>query len=817
MYRIRHALRKMAHAPFFTAITIFTLGLGIGANTAVFSVVNSVLLKPLAFDDAEELVGIWHTAPGIGFDLVNQSPALYFTYKEEGRTFAGSGMWSQASAAITGLDAPEQIGGVNVTYDVFELLRVQPQLGRLFAAEDDQPGAPPTVVLSHEYWQERFGANPDVIGTTLTANGLDREIIGVTRPDLEFLDLEPSVYFPFRFDRGEVFFGNFSYQGIARLAPGMTIEQANEDVARMIPLAWELFPMPPGFDPAMIKNAGFAPNIRPLKTDVVGDIGSVLWVLLGTVAIVLLIACANVANLFLVRADGRTQELAVRSAIGAGRGQLVRELLGESVLLGLLGGVAGLGIAYTGLQALVAMGPQQLPRLDEITIDATTLAFTAGISVVAGLLFGIFPAAKMRAGILLSALKEGGRGGSAGRERHRVRNALVVSQIALALVLLIGSGLMIRSFQQLRNVAPGFQDPASLLTFGVSVPEAEIEDPVEVLQLQRSIIDGLRAIPGVTSASMTSAVTMDQRSSADPVFVESQPTPEGQLPAIRRFKWIAPEYFSTMGNSLIAGRDFDWSDLHDRAPVAIINETLAAEYWDDPVAAIGERIHQAPGQPWRTIVGVVGAEHDEGVDQPVTAIAYWPALQDDFWEPGTRSSRSMRFVLRSDRVGAPGLLEEAQATVWARNANLPVSGVRTMQEVLDRSMARTSFTLTMLGIAAGAAMLLGGVGIYGVTSYIVAQRTREIGIRVALGAQHNDINRMVLQFGVRLAVVGVLAGLAGAFAATRLMSALLFGVSPSDPATYATVAAGVTLVALLACYLPARRAATLDPVEALRD
>jgi len=817
MHRLRYTIRKLARTPLFTAVAVFTLALGIGANTAVFSVVNGVLLKPLSFDEPDELIGVWHTAPGVGFDLLNQSPALYFTYREESEVFADSGMWNNSAVSVTGLDEPEQISAVQVTDSIFPLLRVQPHVGRLFSVEDDSPGTPLTAILSHEYWQERFGGDPGVIGNTLDVNGRTREIIGVMRADLEFLDLEPSLYLPFQFDRGEVFFGNFSYQGIARLKPGMTVEQANDDMTRMIALSVELFPLPPGFEIEMFESAGFAANARPLKTDVVGDVGSVLWVLLGTVAMVLLIACANVANLFLVRAEGRTQEIAVRTALGAGRGRIARELLGESALLGILGGIAGLGLAVAGIRLLVSMGPRDLPRLDEITIDTGVLLFTFTVSLIAGLLFGAVPALKLRSASLVTALKEGGRGGSAGRERHRVRNALVVSQIALALVLLIGSGLMIRSFQKLRDVEPGFTDPDSLLTFRVAVPEAEIEDPIETFQLQRAMLEALGEIPGVESVAMTTSATMDGWNSADPVFVESFPTPEGQIAMIRRFKWIAPGYFATMGNPLAAGRDFTWAEVYDRAEVTIINEELAAEYWDSPSQAIGERIRQGPDQDWRTIVGVVGSVYDDGVDQDLTAIAYWPTLQDNFWFPGTSVHRGMRFVVRSDRVGTATLLDEARQAIWNTNPNLPVASVRTMGEILARSMARTSFTLTMLGIAAAAAMLIGAVGIYGVTSYIVAQRTREIGVRIALGAQYADISRMVLRFGLMLCGAGVVVGLTGAFALTRLMSALLFGVSAMDPATYGSVAGAVTVVALIACYLPARRAAGLDPVEALRD
>ena len=439
------------------------------------------------------LVGVWHTAPGMGWDLVNQSPALYFTYRERSELFEDTGMWDNNSSSITGLDEPERVSNMYVTDGTFPILRTTPLIGRMFSAEDDSPGTPPTVVLSHRYWQERFGGDSSVLGSSLQIGGTPTEIIGVTRPDLNFLDYDPAIYLPYQFDRGEVFFGNFSYQGIARLKPGVTLEQVNDEMTRMIQITLETFPLPGGFSEEMVHQVGFAPAVRPLKEDVVGNVGSVLWVLLGTVGLVLLIACANVANLFLVRAEGRQQELAIRTALGASRGRLARELLGESLTLGLLGGAAGLALAAAGIRLLVALQPQGLPRLGEIGISPTVLVFTFVLSVLAGLLFGALPIAKISAASLVDSLKEGGRGGSAGRERHRVRNALVVAQVALALVLLVGSGLMIRSFRALSDVDPGFRDPQDVLTLRVTIPTAEVPDAAEAARLHETL---LRRHPG---------------------------------------------------------------------------------------------------------------------------------------------------------------------------------------------------------------------------------------------------------------------------------------------------------------------------------
>ena len=812
----RQLLRKLLRAPMFTLVSIGTLALGIGANAAIFSVVHGVLLKPLPFDEPESLVGIWHTAPGLGFDKVNQSPALHFTYRDLGQVFDEVGMWDNEQVSVTGLAEPERVESMNVTFGTFALLRVMPKLGRIFTAEDDAPGAPLTVILSEAYWHRRFGSDPNVLGRTVMVNGKSREIVGVLSKELRFLRFQPDLFLPFQFDPAEVFLGNFSYQGIARLKPGIGIAEANADVARMIPLAAEKYPR--GLTLQMLKEARFDANIVPLKEDVVGDVGNVLWILLGTVGLVLLIACANVANLFLVRTDARQQELALRTALGADRKRLSRELLLESVTLGILGGLLGLALAYGGIRLLVRIGPESLPRLNEIGIDSTVLLFTFGISLFSGVLFGLFPLFKYGRMSLTAALKEGGRGGSEGRERHRARSFLVVVQITLALVLLVGSGLMIRSFQALRRVNPGFVRPEEVLTVNLSVPIAEVEKPEEVVSVHRRILERIVAIPGVESVGLSSSVTMDGRDSNDALWFEDFPVPEGQLPPIRRYKWIGEGYFETMGNPILVGRGITWSDVETRANVVVVTENLAREYWGDPSKAIGKRVRQNfenPG-PWREIVGVVGNEHDNGVSEKPTAIVYWPMIVEKFWDQDVFAHRSMVYAIRTRRLGTPTFLGEVRAAVWSVNPNLPLANVRTLEEILENSMARTSFTLVMLAIASGVALVLGAVGIYGVISYSVSQRTREIGVRMALGAARRDVNRLVLREGVPLILMGLALGLVAALGLTRLMAALLFGVSPIDPVTFASVSVTLAAIALLASYLPARRAAGMDPTEALR-
>lgn len=814
--QLRHVARRLARAPLFTAVTLVTLGVGIGANTAIFSVVRGVLLKPLPFDDPESLVGVWHTAPGLGFPVINMAPSCYFTYREEGRAFEDIGIWDDTSVSVTGVVEPEQVDALMVTDGTLPLLRVRPVLGRVFSKKDDSPGSPETAMLSYAYWQRKFGGDSGVLGRRLIVDGRARDIIGVLPQSFRFLRSDPALILPMRFNRSEVYIGNFSYQGVARLKPGVTIRQANADVARMIPLMKDKFPLPPGLTLQMLEHARLGPNVRPLKEDAVGDVGKVLWVLMGTVGIVLLIACANVANLLLVRAEGRQQEFAIRTALGADRRDIAGELLFESVSLALLGGALGLALAYTGVRALVAMGPSSIPRLDEIAIDPQVLLFTLGVSLLAGLLFGLIPVFKYARPRVATTLREGGRTLSEGKDRHFARGVLVVSQIALALVLLISSGLMIRTFRALREVNPGFVRPQEVLTLRLSIPSAQVADPERVIRMHDAIRQRIGQVPGVVSVGLTSSVTMDGHDTNDPIFVEEFPQPEGQIPPLRRFKFVSGEYFGAMGNPLLAGRNFTWTDIYNIAPVVLVSESFAREYWKSPGAAIGKRIRESPKSPWREIVGVVGNEHDNGVSEKVTPIVYWPLLVRDFWDTKLMVRRTLGYTIRSERTGDPTFLPQVRKAVWSVNSNLPVFNVRTLQRIYQRSMARTSFTLVMLGIAAAVALLLGVVGIYGVISYSVSQRTREIGIRMALGAEPADVSRMFVGHGLLLTSIGTALGLGAAVGLTRLMAALLFHVSPLDLVTYSAVSGGLVAVALLASYVPARRATSVDPVEALR-
>jgi len=544
--QLKHVLRSLMRSPMFTLVTLVTIGLGIGANAAIFSVINGILLKPRPYSQPEALVSLWQSPHAFGIDNLNLSPSDYFTFREENHTFQQMGIWTGNTVSVTGMAAPEQVRSLLVTDGTLPALGVQPVLGRWFTPADDRAGAPQTAILTHGYWQRKFGGDPSAVGKRIMADGHSTEIIGVMPQSFRFLDEKPDLIQPFRFDRGKTQLGNFSYQGIARLKPGVTLAQADADVARMIPIVNTKFPPPPGFSVKLFEEAHIQSSVRPLKQDVVGTLGKVLWVLMGSIGVVLLIACANVANLLLVRAESRQQEFAIRAAIGAGSAQLAAELLMESVLLGLLGGAAGLVLAYGCLRMLVSLAPPFLPRLENLTIDPTVLLFTLAISVLAGLLFGLIPVVKHATSRITTSLRAGGRTLSQSKEAHRARNTLVVLQMALAVVLLIASGLMIRTFQALRHVQPGFTNPAELQTARVFIPEAEVKDPVRAVRMMQDMQQKISEIPGIRSVAFANSVPTDGNNSTDLLYAEDRTYREGQLPPLRRFKFAAPGFFQTM-------------------------------------------------------------------------------------------------------------------------------------------------------------------------------------------------------------------------------------------------------------------------------
>lgn len=815
--QIGQAIRRLARAPLFTIVAVITLAAGVGANTAVFSVIEGVLLKPLPYPHPQRLVGVWHTAPGINIKDLNMAPSHYFVYREQGQTFEDVGIYQPDNVTITGVAEPEQVDALVVTEGTLAILGVVPAAGRLFTHGEDLDGSPETALLGYGYWKKKFGGDASALGRSITVDGRPRQIVGVLPKDFHFLDeRDPSVLLPFHFKRNELFLGNYSYRGVGRLKPGVTLEQANADVARMLPIVMSSFPAPPGFSLKLFQEAHIEPNVRPLKQDVVGDIGSVLWVLMGSIGVVLLIACANVANLLLVRVEGRRQELALRAALGAGRGQIAGDLLLESVLLGLVSSALGLGLAWGALRVLVAVASTGIPRIHEIGIDGKVLLFTLGIALLASFLCGLIPVFKYAGVRLSTGIREGGRALSQSREQHRVRSVLVVVQVALALVLMICSGLMIRTFRAMSQVNPGFAAPAQVQSFRIYIPPSEVKEPERVIRMDEEILRKIQAIPGVSSAATTTGIPMDGNDNNDPVFAQDRTYREGELPKLRRFKFITPGYLGTVGTPLIAGRDVTWTDTYQRLPVAVVSENFARELWNTPENALGKRVRVSTKDEWREIIGVAGDVRDDGVGQDAPSIAYWPVLMNHFESDDVSVRREAAFAIRTPRAGSEAFMKEVRQAVWSVDPNLPVYAVHTIDYFYRRSMARTSFTLIMLGVAGSMALLLGVVGIYGVIAYSVSQRTREIGIRMALGAQQSIVTNMFVRHGLQLTGIGVVCGLVIAVLVVRLMSSLLFNVSSVDPATYASVAIGLAGTAFLASYVPSRRAATVDPVEALR-
>ena len=819
---LRYGLRMLRLNPMFTVVALLTLAIGIGANTAVFSVVNNVLLKPLPYPKAEELVGVWQTAPGAaGLESFSTglrlSPSMYFTYAEQNRTFQALGVWIAGTASVTGLAEPEQVRTVFVSDGTLQALSVQPALGRWLGQADQRPGAPETVMLGYGYWQRRFGGDRSVIGREIRVESRPREIVGVMPQGFRLVNADAELILPVRFDRSKLILAGFGYQGIARLKPGVTIAEANADIGRMVPIWMNSWSNGPGTNPLFYESWRITPALRSLKQEVVGNIGSVLWVVMGTIGIVMLIACANVANLLLVRAEARQQEIAIRAALGAGWGRIVRELLLESVLLGLMGGALGVGLAYEGLRLLVAMGPANLPRLGEISLDLRALAFTVVLSLLSSLLFGLIPALKYAGPWISVALRSAGRTSSMSRERHRARNVLVVAQVAMALVLLVGAGLMIRTFQALRTVEPGFAHAEHLQTMRICIANSLVAEPQRVTRIQNNIADKLAAIPGVTSVGFASAMPMEGiEPNWDMIYAEGKPDPSDETAPLRLFKNVSPGFFQTAGTRIVAGRELTWTEVYDFRPVAMVSENLARELWGTPTAAVGKRFREF--RQWWEVIGVVQDVRENGVHEKAPAIVYWPTMMIDLYGPRSMDAvRTVTFVVRSDRTGTEGFLNEVRQAVWSVNSSLPLASVRAMQDIYDESLARTSFTLVMLGTASAMALVLGIIGIYGVISYAVSQRRREIGIRLALGAQQGELKRMFVRQGLALAGMGVAIGLGAAVGLVRLMKSLLFGISPLDPLTYAAMPVVLVAATVLASYLPARQAAVVDPAETLRS
>src|SRR5215471_1190733 len=816
---VRHSLRLLRKSPGFNAVAVATLALGIGATSAIFSVLDSVILRPLPYPHPEQLVGVEVSPQALDPTLRGLAPEDLFVFREQSRTFQDIGLYAETDTDrdvnVTGFGEPERVHAIHVTESALSVLGVPALHGRIFSRADDSPGAPATALLAYGYWERRFGADPAVVGKTILVEGMSREVIGVMPRSFRFLDVQDlALILPLQLDRNKILLGNFSYFGVARLEAGSDIVQASADVARMLPIVLDSFPPSPGMSLDLLRKSRLTPSLRPLKGEVIGNVGELLWILMGGIGIVLVIACANVANLLLVRMESRRHELSLRAAMGASRRRLAAQLLVESGAIGALGGILGLGLAYGALRFLVALAPSGLPRLSEIGVHLPVLVLTLGAGIVTSILCGLVPVLR-HAGVG-DGLLESGRTLGLSRERHRARNLLVTLQVGLALVLLIASGLIFRTFRVLTHTHPGFARPAELQTFRISIPSSDVADDAAVARREQQIQEKLTGIPGVSSVAFASAVPLEGDSRFDNVFAEDRAATEGAAPPLRHLFYVSPGYLRTMGIPLIAGRDFTWSETHEMTPVALVSENLAREYWGMPAAALGRRIRIRDTDDWREIVGIVGDVHDDGMDKPPRKNVYWPTLLTHFQGRPLRVQRNVTFVVRSPLAGNQHFVDQLRRALWSVDPNLPLANVYTMDHLYRRSMARTSFTLVMLGIAGTMALLLGAVGLSGVMAYSVSRRTREIGIRMALGAEPRNVLAVILGEGILLIGSGVAIGLAASLVLTRFLSSFLFGVAATDPLTFAAVAFLLAAVALAACYIPARRALRVDPLIALR-
>lgn len=811
-WEIRVGLRRALRRPIFHAVVIATLGVGVATAIAMFSIVDTVLLRPLPYTHTSRLVSVWHRAPGWGFEYLNQTFATFFTYRAENRVFEEMGLWDEVPVTITGRGDPERVRAIAVTSGTLRLLGVKAALGRTFTEADDEPDAPLTVVLDHGYWLRSLGGEPDVVGRTLTVSGRQAEVIGVLPADFRFLSIDADVFYPFQVDplmlRGV---GGFGVQAVARLREGVTREQAIADLDRMVPMAFERYAAGGSFEGA--QTLGLGGNLMALEDEVVGDIGTILWVLLAAAGLVLLVTCANVANLFLVQGEGRRVEMAVRTALGGGRARISRQLLLEGLVVGSAGAMVGMLLARFSLVALRSREPWYLPRFEELALRPSAVALAGLLAVVATLAVAAASHRPVAESGVASTLGEAGRSG-AGPLRRRVRAALVVAQLALATVLVVGAGLMVRSARELLVVDPGFTEPETLLAFRISVPSAEARDEVAALLLEQ-ILGRVQAVPGVASAGISSSVTMDRWDDNSSIYVRDRPLAAGQSPTPRAVKFVSEGYFETMGNEVLHGRAIAWSDIHQRRRVGVVTENFTREYWAAPQDALGRLIAESESGPWYEIVGVVGDVQDDGLDREPTPVVYWPLVRRTA-DGRTDAPTSVGFAVRSPRVSEAGFLAEIREAVWDIDPKLAVASAQTGTELISSWLARRTLTLSLLIAAASLAVFLAVIGVYAVVSYMIVSRTREIGLRMALGASKGTLYGMVVRNALLLGAAGSGIGLLGAVGVTRLMSALLYGVSPLDAPTYLVSGVALLAVTILASWIPARRAVDIDPAEALR-
>lgn len=813
----RTAARTLAKRPGFAAIATLTLALGIGANVAIFSIVNAVLLQPLPFEDSGQLVTYEHHAPGLDLARLLNSEGMIAFYNERAPFIEATAAWGQGSSNLAGDGDAARVDVVAFSPELFDVLRVQPLIGRPFTAADTGPDfrdGSVVALLGHGLWTNRFGGDPNVIGQVIELDGDAVEIIGVMPESFHFPEPGVDIYRVFYVDPDGPF-GSFGTATVSRLAPGITAPIAQQRLTELHTLLPERFE---GMDASFFEASGFSVSVETLRDRLVNEVESTIWIVLGTVAFVFLIACANVANLFMVRAESRQKEMAVRSALGAGRRSVATNFLSESVIIGFAGGVLGVGFALLSVPALLSIA--ELPRAEEVSVGLLSITFAAALSVVAGLVFGAMAMLRYSGGDSAGILRDGSRGSTSGPGRNRARNFLVATQLALGLVLLVGSGLMLRSFSELQAVDIGIE-AEGVLTMGLNLNQGE--DHAVSARFFHDAADRIAALPGVSTVGIGTSVPLLGGSSTGGSFsIEGSPRADDELPPVAMYRKVAPGYFTSLSIPILAGRDVESADWSEPRSVVWVNELFADTHFDGD--AIGERISwnsppedAAPGEgPWAEIVGVVGNVREFGLaEEDLRPHAYFPLVVAS--AAGTELSSALLTIRMADGVDPLAIAEAAQAEVRAFAPQVPITATRTMTDIVDEAMESTSVTMIVIAVATAMALFLAAIGLAGVISYVVGQRTREIGVRVALGASSSDVGGMILRQSMWVTTMGTLLGLVGAFGLTRVMDALLFGISATDPVTFVTAPLVLVAVSLLATWIPARRAIRVDPIEALRS
>jgi len=817
----RPAWRSLRRSPAFTITASLTLIIGIGAAVAIFALVNGVLLRPLPYGNPDRLVAMYHDLSIAALPKGNQTAGTYFTYKRLARTAESMGLYESGAVNVSdprGGAEPQRIGSTWMTASVLSVLQVSPLVGRNFTDAEDLPKGPNVILISEGLWRSRFGADPRILGRTLEVNGKSHEIIGVMPQRFRFPLTDTQLWLPLQLDPNTPFPGGFNYDGIARLKPGISPVDARRDFASVLPRMVEMFPnLAPGVSTKMLLDqAKPVPLLVPLKDDVTGGIAKTLWIVAAAAVLVLLVACANVTNLILVRADGRQRELAVREALGAGRGRVLAYFLAESLVVTAVSGVVGLLLAGVAIRVLVNAGPTAIPRLSEVHVDPATVGFALAVVVVVAFVCSIAPGLRIGSVDLSNALREGGRGGTAGRARQRLRSTLVAAQIALALVALASSGLLLRTFQRLNAVRPGF-DAERLATFWLSLPETRYPSDTSVVRFYTQVLERVRALPGVVDAGVTSRLPLVNNNgmSQDPLYPEGDATYTSKIPPLQLYTTTDGSYFRTMGIPLIAGKTFDRLETQ-RSDEAIISRAAAIQFWHDSTGqqAIGKRFRELPNAPWFTVIGVVGDTRDTSLASPPSQVVYRPETVSANQFTG-QTRWTMALAVRT--AGEPtSIMSAVQRSVRDLDPSLPLYDVRSMSAVAAASMAQLSFTIIVLGAAALVTLVLGAVGLYGVMAYVVALRTRELAVRIALGATPQAIVRMLTTQGVIVTGFGVVGGLVLFALIARTLRSLLFGVASTDPLTLASASLLLIAIAALASWLPARRTSRVDPADVLR-